>query len=161
MTRLKEAAHVTEEAFADAAKGQSENPATAPNGGKLTGPVRENPKNPTDPYQRLIKMKPGEITEPISYQGRYFILRRGEDVPKSFEDAKKELEVSLRNRRAYGVAAELAQKIADSLKQNKDVQKTRSTVCRAGKHGGRRHGPRNRLCKTGRQCPEHRYVAAV
>ena len=115
---------VTETEFADIAKGQSENPATASNGGKLKGPVRENPNNPTDPYQRLIKMKPGDITEPINYQGRYFILRRGEDVAKPFEDAKKELEVSLRNRRAYGVAAELAQKVSDALKQSKDVQKT-------------------------------------
>lgn len=115
---------VTEEAFAEVAKGFSENPATASNGGKLRGPVRENPNNAADPYQRLIKMQPGEITEPISYQGRYFILRRGDSVPKSFEDAKHELEVSLRNRRAYGVAAELAQKVSDTLKQNKDVQAT-------------------------------------
>jgi peptidyl-prolyl cis-trans isomerase D len=117
---------VDEEAFATMAKGHSENPATAPLGGKLRGPVKENPNNPTDPYQQLLKMKPGQITEPISYQGRYFILRRGEDVPKSFEDAKKELEVSLRNRRAYAVAAELAQKVSDSLKQTKDPQKTAS-----------------------------------
>ncbi|MDQ3491459.1 MAG: peptidyl-prolyl cis-trans isomerase [Acidobacteriota bacterium] len=115
---------VTEQAFADLAKGQSENAASASRGGKLTGPVKENPNNPTDPYQRLISMQPGEVTEPISYQGRYFILRRGEDVPKSFEEAKKEIEVSLRNRRAYGVAAELAQKVAESLKQTKDVQMT-------------------------------------
>ncbi len=117
---------VTETEFADIAKGQSENPATASSGGKLKGPVRENPNNPTDPYQRLIAMTPGAVTEPISYQGRYFILRRGEAVPKSFEEAKKELEVSLRNRRAYGVAAELAQKVSDSLKQSKDAQKTAS-----------------------------------
>lgn len=115
---------VTEQAFADLAKGQSENPASAQNGGKLPGPVRENPNKPDDPYQRLLKMKPGEITEPILYQSRYFILRRGEDVPKSFEDAKKELEVSLRNRRAYAAAAELAQKVDDALKQSKDIQKT-------------------------------------
>ena len=115
---------VTETEFADVAKGQSENAATAPNGGRLKGPVRENPNNPTDPYQRLIKMKSGEVSEPIGYEGRYFILRRGDDVPKTFETAKTELEVSLRNRRAYTVAAELAQKIADSLKQSKDVQKT-------------------------------------
>lgn len=115
---------VSEEAFANAAKGQSENAATASSGGKLAGPVRENPNKPDDPYQRLIKMKPGEITEPISYQNRYFILRRGNEVPKSFEDAKKELEVSLRNRRAYSVAAELAQKVTDTLKQNKDVEAT-------------------------------------
>jgi peptidyl-prolyl cis-trans isomerase D len=115
---------VTEQAFADMAKGHSEDPASAQNGGKLRGPVKENPSKPDDPYQRLLKMKPGEISEPISYQSRYFILRRGEEVPKSFEDAKKELEVSLRNRRAYSVAAELAQKVADALKESKDIQKT-------------------------------------
>jgi peptidyl-prolyl cis-trans isomerase D len=115
---------VSEEAFATAAKGYSENPETAPLGGKLPGPVKENPNKRDDPYQRLLTMKPGQVTEPISYQGRYFILRRGEDVPKSFEEAKKELEVSLRNRRAYAVAAELAGKIAEELKQNKNVEKT-------------------------------------
>lgn len=120
----KDGETVSEETFAEIAKGQSENPVSAPQGGKLKGPVRENLNNTTDPYQRLIKMQPGQITEPINYQGRYFILRRGEAVPKSFEDARKELEVSLRNRRAYSAAAELAQKVADTLKQNKDVQAT-------------------------------------
>lgn len=115
---------VTETEFADIAKGQSENPATAPNGGRLKGPVRENPNNPTDPYQQLLKMKPGSVSAPIGFEGRYFLLRRGDEVPKSFEEAKKELDVSLRNRKAYTVAAELAQKISDALKQNKDVQKT-------------------------------------
>ena len=115
---------VSEQAFADMARGQSENPASALQGGKLPGPVRENLNNPTDPYQRLIKMQPGEVTEPINYQGRYFILRRGDAVPKSFEDAKKELEVSLRNRRAYAVTAELAQKATETLKQNKNVEAT-------------------------------------
>ncbi len=120
----KESQFVTETEFADIAKGQSENPVSSVNGGRLKGPVRENPNNPTDPYQQLIKMKPGQVSPPIGYEGRYFILRRGEDVPKTFETAKTELEVSLRNRRAYTVAAELAQKISDALKQNKDVQKT-------------------------------------
>lgn len=123
--RLKNGSEtVSEKAFADFAKGHSEDPASAATGGKLRGPVKENPSKPDDPYQQLLKMKPGDISEPISYQSRYFILRRGEDVPKSFEDAKKELEVSQRNRKAYAVAAELAQKIADTLKENKDIQKT-------------------------------------
>jgi peptidyl-prolyl cis-trans isomerase D len=123
--KLKEGGDtVSEEKFAEVAKGFSENPVSAPNGGKLPGPVRENPNKPDDPYQRLLKMQPGQVTEPIEFQGRYFILRRGEDVPKPFEDAKKELEVSLRNRKAYSVAAELAGKIAEELKQNKDPQKT-------------------------------------
>ena len=120
----KDGTTVAEEPFANTARGRSENPATAQKGGALPGPVRENTSKPDDPYQRLLKMQPGEITDPISYQGRYFILRRGESVPKSFEMAKKELEVSLRNRRAYAVAAELAQKIADGLKESKDPRKT-------------------------------------
>lgn len=115
---------VSQEAFADMARGQSENPASALQGGALRGPVRENLNNTTDPYQRLIKMQPGEVTEPINYQGRYFILRRGDSVPKSFEDAKKELDVSLRNRRAYAATAELAQKATDALKANKNVDAT-------------------------------------
>jgi len=115
---------VTEEVFAEAAKGQSENAGTSMSGGKIPGIIRENPNKKEDPYQRLLTMKPGEITEPINYQGRYFVLRRGEDVPKPFEAAKKEIEVSLRNRRAYGAAAELSQKISESLKQTKDPQKT-------------------------------------
>jgi peptidyl-prolyl cis-trans isomerase D len=125
VSRLKkDGPAVTQQAFAELAKGHSENPNTALNGGKLPGPVRENPSKPDDPYQRLVAMKPGEITEPITHQGRVYILRRGEDVPKTFEQAKKELEVSLRNRRAYSVAAELASKVVDSLKQTKDPMKT-------------------------------------
>lgn len=119
----KDGGKISADAFGELAKGQSEDAKTAATGGKLSGLVRENQNNPTDPYQRLLTMQPGEVTEPIKFQDRYFILRRGEAVPKSFEDAKKEIEVSLRNRKAYAVAAELAQKVADRLKEVKDVQK--------------------------------------
>jgi peptidyl-prolyl cis-trans isomerase D len=122
--RLKtEGPTVSETAFADLAKGHSENPATAPNGGKLPGPVKENLQKADDPYQRLLKMKPGEVTEPISYQNRYFILRRGEDVPKTFEMARKELEVSLRNRRAYTVAASLRKRWPIRLRKPRTRQR--------------------------------------
>lgn len=115
---------VSEEAFAEIARGHSENPASAAQGGRLRGPVRENLNKPDDPYQRLLRMTPGEVSEPIKYEGRYFILRRGGDVPKPFEDARKEIEVSLRNRRAYAATAELAEKVYETLKQNRDVQAT-------------------------------------
>ena len=120
----KDGGKISAEAFADIAKGQSEDPKSAANGGKLSGLVRENKNNPNDPYQQLLRMQPGDVSEPIKYQDRYFILRRGEAVPKTFEDARKEIEVSLRNRRAYAAAAELAQKVTDRLKETKDVQKT-------------------------------------
>jgi peptidyl-prolyl cis-trans isomerase D len=119
----KEGGKISTEAFAELAKGQSENPATALGGGKLSGLVRENPANASDPYQQLLKMQPGEVTEPISYQNRIFILRRGEAVPKTYEDAKKEIDISLRNRRADTAALQLSQRINDRLKEVKDVQK--------------------------------------
>lgn len=122
----KDNGKISEEAFAELAKGQSEDGATAANGGKIPGLVRENPANPTDPYQRLLTMQPGEVSDPIKYENRFFILRRGEAVPKTLETAKKELEVSLRNRRAYGAAAELANKVTESLKAEKDVNKVAS-----------------------------------
>ncbi|HRH42762.1 MAG TPA: peptidyl-prolyl cis-trans isomerase [Pyrinomonadaceae bacterium] len=119
----KDGGKISEEAFAELAKGYSQDTASALNGGKLKGLVRSNPNNPTDPYQRLLTMEEGQVTEPVKYGTAYYILRRGASVPKTFEDAKKELEVSLRNRRSYTAAAELAQKVSDKLKEVKDVQK--------------------------------------
>jgi peptidyl-prolyl cis-trans isomerase D len=44
-------------------------------------------------------------------------------VPKTFEEAKQELLVSLRNRRGYAVAAKLAERAQNRLKETKDPQK--------------------------------------
>ncbi|MCB1025369.1 MAG: peptidyl-prolyl cis-trans isomerase [Acidobacteria bacterium] len=114
---------ITEEKFGEIAKGQSEKPSTAFNGGKVDGLVRENPNNPTDPYQRILSMKEGETTEPLKFGSNYYILRRGESVAKPFESAKKEIEVSRRNSKAYEANAALATKAAESLKKSKDVEK--------------------------------------
>jgi peptidyl-prolyl cis-trans isomerase D len=113
----------TEEAFADLAKGNSEDAATAKNGGRVEGIVKKNPNKADDPYQKVLDMQPGEVTDPIKYKNAYYILRRGESVPKTFEDAKPELLVSLRNRRGYTVAQKIAQKAQDRLKETKDPQK--------------------------------------
>lgn len=120
----KDGGKVSEEAFTQLVNGYSEDAVSKAKGGKLAGLVKENKQNPTDPYQRLLTMQPGDVTEPIKYENRYFILRRGESVAKTLEEAKKEIEVSLRNRRGYAAAAELAQKIAEDLKQTKDAQAT-------------------------------------
>ncbi|MEZ5345595.1 MAG: peptidyl-prolyl cis-trans isomerase [Pyrinomonadaceae bacterium] len=114
---------ISEEKFGEVAKGQSEKPSTALNGGKVEGLVRENPNNPTDPYQRILSMKEGEFTEPLKFGSNYYILRRGQSVAKPFEDAKREIEVSRRNSKAYEANAALATKAAESLKKSKDVEK--------------------------------------
>jgi peptidyl-prolyl cis-trans isomerase D len=114
---------VTEDAFAELAKGNSEDPVSAKNGGRVEGVVKKDPKKADDPYQKVLDLQPGEITDPIKYKNAYYILRRGDSVPKTFEDAKNEILVSLRNRRGYTVAQKIAQKAQDRLKETKDPQK--------------------------------------
>ncbi len=126
----KDGATISEQAFTDLVRGYSEDPVSKANGGKLPNLVRENPNlqnNPNavlPPSQSVLSMKEGEVTEPIKDGSNYYIFRRGKEIPKTFEDTKKELEVSLRNRRAYAVVADLAQKVSDDLKKTKDVQAT-------------------------------------
>jgi len=114
----------TEQVFSEYAKGNSEDPATAKNGGWLPAPFKKNPNKPHGLYERTIDMKPGQVSDiPIKYAGNYYILRRGDDVQKTFEEAKPELLVSLRNRRAYGAAFQVAQKAQKRLQETKDPQK--------------------------------------
>src|SRR5213593_2168474 len=113
----------TEDAFAEIAKGNSEDSATAKNGGHVNGIVKKNPNKSDDPYQKVLDMQPGDITDPIKYKNAYYILRRGDAVPKTFDDAKPELLVSLRNRRGYTIAQKIAQQAQDRLKETKDPQK--------------------------------------
>lgn len=113
----------TEEAFAEAARGNSEDPATAKEGGRLPTLVRKNPNKPNDLTQNTLSMQPGQVGDPLKTGNAYYIFRRGDAVAKTFEDAKKEIEVSLRNRRSYAVAAQLAERIDGRLKEVKDVAK--------------------------------------
>lgn len=115
---------VTKEAFAEAARGNSEDPATASRGGLLEKPFKKNESKPNSLYDRAVDMKPGDISDiPIRFGGNWYILRRGESVPKTFEQAKPEILVSLRNRKAYGEAFKLAQKAHTRLQETKDPQK--------------------------------------
>lgn len=120
----------TEEAFADIAKGNSEDPATAKNGGAVAGVVKKSAAKKDDPYQKVVDLPPGSVSDPIKFNNAYYIIRRGEDVPKTFADAKQELLVSLRNRKAYGVAAPLASKAAQRLKEVKDVAKVAAELAK-------------------------------
>ncbi len=122
----KESDTVTEEKFAETAKGQSENPNTAVNGGRVKGLVKRanDPAKQDDPYQRILNMEEGQVTEPVKFGSNYYILRRGKAESRSFEDMKKELDVSARNTKAYTANAELAGRVAEELKKSKDVNQT-------------------------------------
>jgi parvulin-like peptidyl-prolyl isomerase len=113
---------MSEEKFAEYARGNSEDAATAKAGGVLAKPFRKDPNKPNALYDRMVDLPVGAVTDVvIKYAGSYYIMRRGEEVQKTFDDAtKNELRVSLQNRRAYAVAAQLAQRAAEKLKQTKD-----------------------------------------
>ena len=114
----------SEQAFAEAARGNSEDPATARNGGLLAKPYKKNPNKPDGLYDRTVDMQVGEVSDiPIRYGGNWYILRRGESVPKTFAEAKPELLVSARNSRAYNSAFQLAQKARKQLDESKDPKK--------------------------------------
>ncbi|HYY97351.1 MAG TPA: peptidyl-prolyl cis-trans isomerase [Pyrinomonadaceae bacterium] len=118
------------EAFAELARGNSEDPATAKGGGWLPNPVKKSankkpgtPGNAADLAQNTLEWKEGQVGDPLKTGNAYYIFRRGPVVPKTFEDAKQELTVSLRNRRSYAAAQAIAQKAQERLKETHDVQK--------------------------------------
>ena len=114
----------SEEAFAEAARGNSEDPATARNGGFLATPFKSNPNSPHGLYDRVVTMEEGEVSDiPTRYGGNWYILRRGVAVPKTFEQAKPELLVSARNQRGYSAAFQIAVKVKARLEETKDPQK--------------------------------------
>jgi peptidyl-prolyl cis-trans isomerase D len=113
-----------EQVFSDLAKGNSEDPATAKNGGYLPRPVKKNPNKVDALYDRTVDMEEGQVFDiPIKFGGNWYILRRGEAVMKTLEEAKPELLASMRNRRGYTVAAQLAERAKNRLKETKDAQK--------------------------------------
>lgn len=114
----------SKETFAELAKGNSEDPATAKNGGFLARLIKKNPNKPDALYDRAVDMEPGDVSDvPIRHGGNFYILRRDEPVQQTFEEAKPTQLVSSRNRRAYAVALKLADRAQARLKETKDPGK--------------------------------------
>src|SRR5260370_5538397 len=113
---------VTEDAFPNLANENSKDPPTPTNGGRVNGLVKKDASKVDDPFQKVLDLQPGDVTDPIKYKNAYYILRRGDPVPKTFAAAKPEVLVSLRNCRGYTVAQKLAQKAQESPKETKDTQ---------------------------------------
>ncbi|MDT7542112.1 MAG: peptidyl-prolyl cis-trans isomerase [Acidobacteriota bacterium] len=117
---------VSAEKFAEVAKGNSEDPATAKNGGWSPQPVKKGQPGvlSKDPLQHVYDVpEEGQVYEPIKYGNAYYLVRRGNAITKTFEEAKPELLATLRNNRAYKAAADLAARAESRLKETKDFQK--------------------------------------
>jgi peptidyl-prolyl cis-trans isomerase D len=117
---------VSAEKFAKAAKGKSEDPATAKNGGWVPQPVKKSQPGAVskDPLQHVYDLtEEGQVYEPVKYGNAYYLIRRGPAITKTFEEAKPELLATQRNNRAYKAAADLAARAESRLKETKDFQK--------------------------------------
>lgn len=113
---------IPQDAFAEVARGRSEDPATAKNGGLRDNPLRQDPNKPSDPLQSVFNLTEGQITEPTKIGNAYYIFRRGEGVPQSFEEKKRELLVSARNTRAYAAAQSIAGRAQERLRAGADIR---------------------------------------
>ena len=114
----------SEKVFADLARGNSEDPATAKNGGFLPRPVKKNPNKVDALYDRAVDMEEGVVFDvPIKYANNWYLMRRGASVTKTFEEAKPELLASQRNTAGYTAARQLAARANARLKETKDPQK--------------------------------------
>jgi peptidyl-prolyl cis-trans isomerase D len=114
------------EKFAEVAKGNSEDPATAKNGGWAPQLIKKSQPGAVskDPLQHVYDVpEEGQIYEPVKYGNAYYIVRRGNAIPKTFEETKPELLATQRNNRAYKAAADLAARAESRLKETKDFQK--------------------------------------
>jgi len=113
-----------EKLFAELARGNSEDPATAKNGGYLPRPYKKNPNKVDALYDRTVDMEEGTVFDvPVKYAGNWYLLRRGDAVEKTFEEAKPELLASQRNTAGYTAARQLAERAKARLKETKDPQK--------------------------------------
>jgi len=113
-----------EKVFADLARGNSEDPASAKDGGYLPRLIKKNPNKVDALYDRAVDMEPGTVFDiPIKYAGNWYLMRRGDAVLKTLEQMKPELLASTRNRNGYTVAARLAERAQNRLKEIKDPQK--------------------------------------
>lgn len=113
-----------EKVFAELARGNSEDPATAKNGGYLLRPYKKNPNKVDALYDRTVDMEEDVVFDiPIKYANNWYLLRRGGSVEKTFDEAKPELLASQRNTAGYTAARQLAERAKARLKETKDVQK--------------------------------------
>ena len=93
-------------------------------GGLLDKPYKKNESKPHGLYDRAVDMRPGEVSDvPIRYGGNWYILRRGEVFPKPFAEAKPEILVSLRNRKALRRGIQAGPEGPSRLQETKDPQK--------------------------------------
>ncbi|MBP1583874.1 MAG: peptidyl-prolyl cis-trans isomerase [Victivallales bacterium] len=61
--------------------------------------------------EALLKLKPGEVSEPVETQFGYHIIKAGQHSKPNFDDVKEDLIRQLKNQKNQKTFAELSQKL--------------------------------------------------
>lgn len=107
------------EDFAELAKGNSEDPATAANGGDA-GWLEKAAVPAGDSRERLFQLDSGQTTAPIKVGNTFVVYKVTDRRERSFEEARADLLPSARARKSYSKGVEIAQQVETKLRASKD-----------------------------------------
>lgn len=119
--RLRGSESVKAENFAEVARGNSMDP-SASKGGDL-GFIKKDANHPNDWKQRAYSLKVNDIDGPFRDGQSWYIIKMIEQRDVPFEQMRPTLLAGARNRRAYQMASQLADKAYEKFTETKDIHK--------------------------------------
>lgn len=119
-TRARGGGEQAAEDFATLAKGNSEDPASAANGGDA-GWLEKAAVPAGDPRERLFQLDANQTTAPIKVGSSFVVYKVLERRERPFEEVRAELLPAARARKAYGKGVEIAQQVETKLRESKDA----------------------------------------
>ena len=120
-TRVRGTPQTKAEDFATVARGNSQDPSAA-NGGDI-GFVKKDANKPNDWKQRAYGLQVGNIDGPFRDGTSYYIMKVTEQRQIPFSEMRPTLEASLKNRKGYQRANEIADKVYEEFTKDKDIKK--------------------------------------
>ncbi len=113
--------------FAELAKQNSQDAATAANGGDA-GFVEKASLKPGDPRERLFSLDQGQTSSALKVGDSYVVYKVLESRAQPFEEARGELLRAARQQEAYSKGVEVANQAEDKLRESKDPQRAANEV---------------------------------
>jgi peptidyl-prolyl cis-trans isomerase D len=120
-TRVRGTPETKAEDFATVARGNSQDPSAA-KGGDL-GFIKKDANKPNDWKQRAHGMKVGDIDGPFREGSSWMIMKVTEQRQVTFAEMRPTLDASLKNRKGYQRANEIADQVYEEFTKDKDIKK--------------------------------------
>ncbi|HWQ36053.1 MAG TPA: SurA N-terminal domain-containing protein [Blastocatellia bacterium] len=120
-TRVRGTQQTKPEDFAAVARGNSQDPSAA-KGGDI-GFIKKDANRPNDWKQRAFNLKVGDIDGPFREGTSYYIMKVTEQRQVPYSEMRPTLEASLKNRKGYQRANEIADKVYEEFTREKDIKK--------------------------------------